>query len=116
MRNTEERVLAVKQRAKEIERQRRIRQDRIVMGSHAAASLLLIIGLSLAMPGIMAGMPESEYAYLGAAAGIFEQNGGFGYVLIGLLAFLLGVSVTILGYRLRLRKQLKHKGSENGDG
>ena len=115
MRNTEERVLAVKQRAKEIERQKRIRKGRIVMVSYSAASLLLIIGLSFAMPGIMAGMPESEYAYFGAAAGIFNQNEGFGYVLIGLLAFLLGVSVTILGYRLRLRNRLKCK-DLNGDG
>ena len=116
MRNTEERVLAVKRRAKEIERQKRIRKGRIVMASYAAACLLLIVGLSLAMPGIMAGMPESEYAYFGAAAGIFDQKGGLGYVLIGLLAFLLGVSVTILGYRLRLSNRLKHNNSEDGDG
>lgn len=116
MRNTEERILAVKQRAKEIERQKRIRKGRIVMVSYTAASLLLIIGLSFAMPGIMAGMPESEYAYFGAAAGIFDQKGGFGYVLIGLLAFLLGVSVTILAYRLSLRKRLKGMDSVDGDG
>lgn len=116
MRNTEERVLAVRQRAREIERQKRIRKGRIVMVSYAAACLLLIVGLSFAMPGIMAGMPESEYAYFGAAAGIFDQNGRFGYVLIGLLAFLLGVSVTILSYRLRLGNRLKRKGSDDGDG
>lgn len=116
MRNTEERVLAVKQRARELERQKRIRKGRIVTACYAAACLLLIIGLSVAMPGVMAGMPEGEYAYFGTAAGIFDRSGGFGYVLIGLLAFLLGVSVTILGYRLNLRSRSERKDSEDGDG
>jgi hypothetical protein len=116
MRNTEERVLAVKQRAKELERQTRIRKGRVVTASYAAACLLLIIGLSLAMPNVMAGIPEGEYAYFGAAAGIFDRSGGFCYALIGLLAFLLGVSVTILGYRLNLRNRLEREDSEDGDG
>lgn len=116
MRNTEERVLAVKHRAKEIERQMRIRKNRIVTLSYAAACFLLIAGLSFAMPGLVAGMPEGEYTYFGAAAGIFDKNGCFGYVLIGVLAFLLGVSVTILAYRLNMRNRLKREDSEDGDG
>ncbi|NLA27801.1 MAG: DUF4179 domain-containing protein [Firmicutes bacterium] len=113
MRNTEERVLAVKQRAKELERHRRIRKVRI---SYVAASLLFIIGLSFAMPGIMTVMPDNEYNFSGAAAGIFGQKGGIAYVLIGLLAFLLGVGVTILSYRLSLKNRLEGMDSEDGDG
>ena len=116
MRNTEERAAAVKQRAKEMQRQKHIRRSRIVMVSSAAACLFIIVGLSLAMPGIIAGMPESEYAHFGAAAGIFNMNGAFGYVLIGLLAFVLGVSVTILGYRIRLKNLRNRVNAGGSDG
>ena len=116
MRNTEERVLAVKQKAQEIERQKQKRHSRNVMVLSTAACLLFIVGLSFAMPGITAGMPESEYAYFGVAASIFDGSGGFGYVIIGLLAFILGVSVTILAYSVCLRSPRDHGDGEDSDG
>lgn len=116
MRNTEERVSAVKYRAKEIERRKQIYKGRIVMVSYATACVLLIVGLSLVMPGIMLSVHESEYAYLDAAAGIFDKGSGFDYVLIGFLAFLLGVSVTILSYHIHLRNQKNQEDVEDSDG
>ena len=101
MRNTEQRVVAVKRRTKEIQREKQMRRNRIVGISSVAACLFSVIGLAFAMPGIMEGLPVGEYTYSGAAASIFDGGGGFGYVLIGLLAFVLGVSVTILCYRIR---------------
>lgn len=116
MRNTEQRVAAVKRRAKEIQRQKKARRGRIVGISSAATCLIFIVGLSFAMPGIMTGMANGAYTYVGAAASIFDGSGGFGYVLIGLLAFVLGVSVTILCYRIRLRSQNDHENTEDSDG
>jgi|LSQX01.1.fsa_nt_gb uncharacterized membrane protein len=105
MRNTEERVAAVNKRLKEIEGQKLTRRNRIIGILSVAASLLLITGLSFVMAKVVEGMPDSEYAYFGAEASIFDVHGGYGYALIGLLAFSLGVSVTILSYRIRLRNQ-----------
>ena len=116
MRSTEERIAAVKRRSKEMERKKQIRRGRIVGISSVAACLIFIVGLSFAMPGIMAGMANGAYTYVGAAASIFDGSGGFGYVLIGLLAFVLGVSVTILCYRIRLRSQNDHENTEDSDG
>jgi uncharacterized membrane protein len=116
VRNTDERAAAVKQRAKEIARQKQNRRCSIVMASYASACLLFIVGLSFAMPGIMAGMSDGAYTYAGAAASIFDGSGGFGYVFIGILAFLLGVSVTILCYRVRLRNRKDHGDAEDSDG
>lgn len=116
MRSTEERAAAVRRRARELERQSRARRGRIVGILSAAACLLFVVGLSLAMPGIMAGLPDGGYAFSGAVAGIFDGRGGLGYVLVGLLAFVLGISVTILFCRIRLRSQKDHEDTEGGDG
>jgi uncharacterized membrane protein len=116
VRNTEQRVAAVKRRAIEIQRQKQMRRSRMIGISSAAACLIFIVGLSFAMPEIMAGMVNGAYTYAGAAASIFDESGGFGYVLIGLLAFVLGVSVTILCYRIRLRSQNNHENTEDSDG
>lgn len=109
MRTADERLAAVQRRAKEIERQKRLRRGRILGVSSVAACLLLVAGLSFAMPGIMAGLPESGYQGVGAAASIFYRGGALGYVVIGLLAFALGSGVTILCYRLHQRNK------EDGD-
>ena len=52
MRSTEERVAAVKRRAAQIERQKRLRRNRIAVLSSVAACLAVIVGVSFAMPGI----------------------------------------------------------------
>jgi amino acid transporter len=115
VRNTEERVLAVRRRAKELERRRRIRNSRILGASAVAASLTFIVGCSLFLPGVMAGK-RGEYRFLNTAASIFQAGGAFGHVLIGLTAFVLGVGVTILCYRVHLRNQSHSDDAEDSDG
>lgn len=116
MRNTEERVAAVKLRVKEMERQKQVRQGLIISISPVAVCLLFIIVLSFAMPSMLVGLSSGVHTYSGTAASIFDGSRGFGYVLIGVLAFSLGVSVTILCYRIRLRNQMicKDTGDNNG--
>lgn len=109
MRNTEERVAAVKLRAMEISGKKRIRRGRIIGISSAAACLMLITGLSFAMPGIMKKLPGDSYAYPGLTASIFDESGLLGYILIGLLAFTLGVCFTILCYRINLHNRKQEK-------
>ncbi len=115
MRNTEERVLAVKLRVKEIEGQKRIRKGRMLCISSFAACLLFLMGLSFIMPRIMDSMTGDEYANFGTAAGIFDGSNFFGFVLIGFLAFALGVSVTILSYKIKLINQLNQEDKEDKD-
>lgn len=112
MRSTEERVAAVNRRVKEIEGQKLTGRSRIIGISSIAASLLLITGLSFAMAKLAEGLPDGEYTHFGAEASIFNMKGGFGYALIGILAFSLGVSVTILSYRLNLRNQRDREDAE----
>lgn len=117
MRNTEERVAAVKQRERELKKQKAMHRRRIVGISSTAACLLLIVGLSLVMPGIIARFPNSQTIFYGMTASVFHTNGRLGYILIGLLAFALGVCVTIFFYRLhRLDQEEKDRQKEQEDG
>ena len=101
MRSHEERVAETKQRIAAMERKKRLRRNTITMASAVAACLVLLIGASLAMPGIAAGIQTGDYSGFETAASIFHGGAALGYIVIGLLAFLLGVCVTVLCFRLR---------------
>lgn len=101
MRNTEERVLAVKLRVEEIERHNRLRRRRVLVAGSFAASLLIIVGLSLAVSRVFDAMPDFMVAAAGAFGSLFDENRFAGYIVIGLLAFCLGVCTTILAHKVK---------------
>ncbi|HHV28073.1 DUF4179 domain-containing protein [Acetivibrio mesophilus] len=114
MRNTDERLVAVQRRVEELERQKRQRKYRYIGWSAVAACLIIIVGTAVAMPGIMAGLSEKDYNNTGMMASIFSEGRVLGYILIGLLAFALGVCLTILCFLLQPRRQWD-KGDCNND-
>ena len=100
MRSHEERVVEAKRRIAKIEREKR-RRNTITIASAVAACLALLIGASLAMPGIAANIQTGNYSGFETAASMYGGGAALGYIVIGLLAFLLGVCVTVLCFRLR---------------
>ena len=74
------------------------RRSRIAAVSCAAACLAAILGLALAMPSVTARFSCADY-YGGMTASLFTGE-SLGYLLVGLLAFALGVCVTVLCFRL----------------
>ena len=100
MRSHEERVAETKRRIAARQREKRLRGNTITMASAVAACLALLIGASLAMPGIAASIQTGDYSGFETAASIFHGGAALGYIVIGLLAFLLGVCVTVLCFRL----------------
>ena len=105
MRSHEERVAETKRRIAKIERENRLRRNTIAMASAVAACLALLIGASLAMPGIAASIRTGNYSGFETTASIYGGGAALGYIVIGLLAFLLGVCVTVLCFRLRQMNQ-----------
>ena len=91
MRSHEERVAETKRRIAARQRENRRRRNTITMASAVAACLALLIGASLAMPGIAANIQTGDYSGFETAASIFHGGAALGYIVIGLLAFLLGV-------------------------
>ena len=115
MRSNEQRVAETKRRIAEIERKTRRRRSNGILLAAAAACLTLIVGVSLAMPGLAAQLPADGYAGSEMAAGIFHGSAALGYIVIGLLAFLLGVCLTVLCFRLRqLHRQDKESEGRHG--
>ena len=112
MRSHEERVAETKRRIAKMEREKRRRRNTITMASAVAACLALLIGASLAMPGIATRIQAGNYSGFETAASIFHGGAALGYIVIGLLAFLLGVCVTVLCFRLR---QMNREDDQNNE-
>ena len=117
MRSHEERVAETKRRIAKIEREKR-RRNTITMSSAVAACLVLLIGASFAMPGVAARIQTGDYSGFETAASMYGGGAALGYIVIGLLAFLLGVCVTVLCFRLRQmnREDDQNKESEDAHG
>ncbi len=117
MRSYEERVAETKRRIAKMEREKR-RRNTVTMASAVAACLALLIGASFAMPGIAASIQAGDYAGFETAASMYGGGAALGYIVIGLLAFLLGVCVTVLCFRLRQmnREDGQDKESEDAHG
>ena len=118
MRSHEERVAETKRRIAKMEREKQRRRNKITMISAVAACLALLIGASLAMPGIAANIQTGNYSGFETAASMYGGGAALGYIVIGLLAFLLGVCVTVLCFRLRQmnREDDQDKESEDAHG
>ena len=118
MRSLEERVVETKRRIAKIEREKRRRRNTVTMASAVAACLALLIGASFAMPGIAARIQINDYAGFETTASMYGGGAALGYIVIGLLAFLLGVCVTVLCFRIRQlsRESAQNKESEDAHG
>ena len=112
MRSHEERVADVKQRIAARQRKNRLRHSRIIAISAAAACLALIVASALVMPGIAARAQTGGYSGFETAASMYGGSAALGYIVIGLLAFLLGVCVTVLCFRLR---QMNREDARDGE-
>ena len=119
MRSHEERIAEVRRRITEKERQKRRKQRRIVAISCIAACLAVIVGVSFAMPGIVGQIEPGTSSGFETAATILGGSTALGYMVIGLLAFILGACVTILCFRihqLNKEEQTEKQKEDNGDG
>ena len=101
MRTNEERAAAVRQRVTQIKQQKRRQRQRITALMAAAACLASIVGVSFAMPALSEKLAGGYSTGYQAAAGIFGSSAAAGYIAVGVLAFALGVAVTILCFRFR---------------
>ena len=111
----EERVSEVKRRIAANERAEKLRRGRITAASAAAACLALIVGCSFAIPNITAKLQPGDDPRFETAASIFNGSAALGYIAVGLLAFLLGVCVTILCFRLRQMNREDKQDQESGE-
>lgn len=88
----------------------RYKQKRRALGTVCmAVCLLLVVDIGACMPSLMAGVTEGGVVHASSAASLIGSHTALGYILMRLLAFLFGVCVTVLLYRLRRRNERRHK-------
>ena len=119
MRSHEERIAEVRRRIAEKERQKRRKQRRIAAITCIAACLAVIVGVSFVMPGIVGQIEPGASSGFETAATILGGGTALGYMVIGLLAFVLGACVTILCFRihqLNKEEQTEEQKEDNEDG
>jgi len=100
LRTSEERIAAMHARASEMRFETALRRSRIIVASAAFVSLALIMNLALIMP--------AAVERVMSPGGIDEMQGSIlsgspiiGYVVIGIIAFMLGAAVTLLCFKTR---------------
>ena len=108
MKTDAERMALIRQRTAQLQRQARARQMLLIDAGCMAACLVLVVCLGLAMPG-WAGTSVALHVSPTGTAGMLSERGADGYILVGVLSFLLGSCVTILLYRLRRSSAFKIK-------
>ena len=102
MRTNEERIRLIRKRTAELKQKQKRRKQRMWDGACVAACLLLVVGLGIWMPKQLASGGRQTQSSVGVAS-LVSGHGALGYILMGLLSFLLGVCVTVLLYRMRNR-------------
>ena len=101
MRSTDERVLAVKVRTRELQRRRSKRRGLVIPTIATSACAAAIVGLAFYIPSLLRGAPTIPSGTSGTFGSILASGGALGFVVIGLLAFCLGVAVTLLCVKVR---------------
>ncbi len=108
MRTNEERIVALHTCALKLEKERRIRRVISVSAAGFVMSLATVIILALLMPGMMEKVLPMSKAE-GLSASIFAGSSILGFLVIGIVAFLLGISVTVFCYRLKKWQEEKDR-------
>lgn len=96
MKTDAERMALIRQRTARLQRQARARQMLLIDAGCMAACLVLVVCLGLAMPG-WAGTSVALHVSPTGTAGMLSERGADGYILVGVLSFLLG-SCLILAF------------------
>lgn len=114
MRNHEERLEEVQKRIAQVQYKQKQRRSYMMAVSSVAVCLVVIVGLASVMPGVAQNITVSDYDTFKTTASIFTDGTMFGYLLIGLIAFVLGVCVTILCLHIHnLQKEEKEMRDED---
>ena len=103
----------------EKEYKKRLRREWAAAVCCVAACLAVIAGVSLSMPDIVSRIEMGTSSGFETAATMLGGSTTLGYIVVGLLAFVLGVCVTVLCFRIRRLNEEEQTGEpkgENADG
>lgn len=109
MRTNEERQQLIRERTLEIQREDRRRKVRILSEVGIVACVVFIIGLGCWLPGVTKQSAIARIDYKTGMASMLGQYDALGYICMGILAFALGVCVTVFLYRIQKVEERRQK-------
>ena len=113
MRTSEERIAAMHSRAAEIQKEKDRKNANILSTAVVIASLAAVIVMGIMMPGLTDKVVISG-TYDGYSASIFAGSSAIGFIVVGILSFLLGTAVTVFCFRIRKLSDIhKDRAGEN---
>lgn len=101
MRTSEERQRLIHKRITEIQKEEQRKRQDMISVAGIVACLVLIVGLGCWLPGVTRQASGDGIDYTIGVASMLGQHEALGYICMGVLAFALGVCVTVFLYRLR---------------
>ena len=105
----EERMDKIRKRAAELRKQDQRKKLIFSEISCVAACLAIIVCMGFYIPSVTENLSYKSINQASATASIIGNNGALGYIIMGILAFALGVCVTILFYKIRERNRQNTK-------
>jgi predicted MFS family arabinose efflux permease len=114
MRTDEECIRLIHSRTAEIRRERQKKRQGWYRAVSLAACLFAVVLVGMRIPGCLPDMTGDTVSQVSGAASLIGTSDALGYILMGLFSFCLGVSVTVLLYRLRRREE-RRKQEEGND-
>lgn len=107
MRTNEERIAAMHKRAAELKKETRHRHALILSAASVAACFMLVLALAVSLPGMNTAITAQDTGEMSAS--LFAGSGALGFIVIGIIAFLLGVSVTVFCSQLKKWEKSKRE-------
>lgn len=110
MRTDEERIKAMHKRAAQLSRQKRTNKVKLLQAAGAVVSFAAAIMLAIFVPQFTETDTVNPAGQTGGmSASIFGNSTALGYIVIAIIAFLLGIAVTMFCFRLRKWQEGKDK-------
>lgn len=111
MRTNKERQQLIYRRTRELRCKKDVRNS-VCLVCGVALCLMLVIGIGSFMPGVVKQASAGNIDYTMGTASMLGHYEALGYICMGVLAFALGVCVTVLLYRLRRVEEHKRRTRE----
>ena len=100
MRTSDERIEAMYRRAQEMETENRIHRTRTMQTVCAAFGFILVVVIASFMP-VLSDKIAPHSTEFNMNGSILSGNGMLGYIVIGIIAFALGIAVTVFCYQIK---------------
>lgn len=101
----EERTRLIHKRTEELRKKKLKRKQTAFDIAATIVCLILVVGISSSVAGMMNTISTAGIPHTSGAASIIGNQVWLGYIVISIFSFSLGVSLTVLLYRLHLRNK-----------